>query len=193
MKKSQYLVFIFLLLGYLYVSYVEYRPLLKIREPKLNDLNISVVNLHKTLNHSSFHFLGTGFAEWGLKKSMLLVQREKKTVVKKEKKVQSMKITPSIKRIKRILCLEKKCWEFVGVATINGMDAITLLEKSKNSKLKTLKIGEELLDNLTITAVESESIRLYDKKMKKNIHLKLFDVNMSKYYPKTIPKEKDAL
>lgn len=186
MKKAQYIFIAIVVLVYLSILYREYLPLFNLKKPRLNDLNIQIVDMNKTLTYDTDIFKVTSFKEWGLKKSSLLESREKKLKLLSLNQVVIKTKETKLNIKNRMVCLDKKCWEFIGIVTIDGIENITLLSTDKNAKLKTLKLGEKLLDNLKVISVNNSSISLFDIKQKKKINLKLFDVNVSKYYPKMI-------
>ena len=192
MKKHQFILILSLILLYLLFFYLNY-PTPKDRKVYLSDLNKSIVNLNKKIAIDSENIYPSSYLLWGLKRSKILEKREMKTKTKKEirkKTIKKEKLKKDIKLVKRTICLEKKCWEFMGVVIIGNKYSVKLLPKEKKSKLETFKVGDSLLEDLMITKIKGESMTLLNKVKNKKITLKLFDVNISQYSPKTI-KEKN--
>jgi len=131
------------------------------------------------------------FTFWDMKESDILKRRKEEDLLLNEKANEN-NMTKKEKNFdikKRIICLEKQCWEFLGVVTINNKSGVTLL--SKENKLETFHVGDQLLENLTIVEITSEKMLLNDLKKKKKIELKLFDVDMEHYLPKSKKKERN--
>jgi len=190
MRYKIIFVLIFILL-YLLNIYIDYIPLNQKRKVYLKDLDISIVDINKTVWVDTNNFFSTSFHDWGLKKSSLLKKREKNIKEKSKKDNKLLKIKDKNFDIKnRVVCLDKECWEFMGIIKIGNSLGVTLLSKKKNSKLKTFKVGDLLLNNLKIIDINQETLLLLDMKKNKKISLKLFDVDISKYKPKNVKETK---
>ena len=190
MKKHQFILILFLVLLYLIFFYFNY-SVSKDREVYLSDLNKTIVNINQKIAIDSEDIYPASYLLWGLNRSKLLKERESKIDEKKEKKIIEKEILEkNIKLVKRVICLEKKCWELMGIMSINGVKTLTLLSKEKKRKLQIFKVGEELLPKILIKDIKGESMILLNKEKNREIVLKLFDVNMSQYLPKII-KEKN--
>ena len=179
MKKYQYALSIIFIFLYLFFFYLENISSIKYKKASLKALEVEVIEMEKLLMISTDKFYSSTYHNWGLQKNSLLIQREKKThnvqntVIKKNQ---------DYKSTKRMICLNKLCWELMGIVTTGKIKSITLLSKNKNSKLKTFMLDDILLDNLKIIEINNHGVILLDSKKEEKIKLKLFDVDISKYY-----------
>jgi len=192
MKKYQFIFIVVVVLLYLLNSYYNYEKIRRARKAFLSDINISIVDLPKRVAVDNALFVDANFTFWDMKESDTLKKRKKDLLLKEkanEKGVTKKEKDFNLK--KRIICLEKQCWEFLGVVTINGKSVVTLLSKGNENKLETFHVGDQLLENLTIIEITSEKMLLNDLKKKKKFELKLFDVDMEHYLPKSKKKERN--
>jgi len=155
------------------------------REAYLSDLNQSVVNIEDRVVIDTEKIVHSSYSLWGLKRSKLLENR----AIKIEKKLNKTKVKdrPKERNVnvkQRTICVEKRCWEFMGLMSINGIQTLTLLNKEKKSKLELFKVGDELLPKIIIKKIKGESMILQNQENHKKMVLKLFDVNLSQYRPK---------
>ena len=188
MKKYQFIFIVVVVLIYLLNSYYNYEEIRRTRKAFLSDINISIADLPKRLSIDKALFVESNFTFWDMRESDTLRKRKKNLLLKEKANKNSVtKKEKSFDIKKRIICLEKQCWEFLGVVTINGKSVVTLL--SKENKLKTFSVGEQLLANLIIVKITSDNMLLNDVKKKKKFELKLFDVDMEQYLPKSKIKE----
>jgi len=191
MKKYQiYLSFLFIIfyLLWLYFSYESFR---KSREVYLADINITVVNLKEKILIDNKKIYPSTFKLWDLEVNKILEDRKNKEREKKmtqrSSKSLSSKLIYNFKIKKKKVCLEKKCWEFMGMITIDNQRYVTLLSTEKKPKLETFSVGDELLKGLFISKIKGDSMSVtYKEKDKKTFVLKLFEVNASAYFPKSI-------
>jgi len=191
MKKYQiYLSFLFIIfyLLWLYFSYESFR---KSREVYLADINITVVNLKEKILIDNKKIYPSTFKLWDLEVNKILEDRKnkerEKKMTQKSSKSLSSKLIYNFKIKKRKVCLEKKCWEFMGMITIDNQRYVTLLSTEKKPKLETFSVGDELLKGLFISKIKGDSMSVtYKEKDKKTFVLKLFEVNASAYFPKSI-------
>jgi len=191
MKKYKILFTFIVVVVYLINLYVDYASLNKERKAYLKDLSMDTVDINQTVKIDLDTITSSTYKDWGLKKSFLLQKRED------EKKLLADMISSSSKKLdknfeitNRIVCLEKKCWEFMGIVKINDQVRVTLLSKDKKPKLETFQIGSILLENLKIIDIQSNKMIIFDSKKEEKFDLKLFDVNVKKYYPKNKIKQK---
>jgi len=191
MKKYQiFLSFLFIIfyLLWLYFSYESFR---KSREVYLADINITVVNLNEKILIDNKKIYPSTFKLWDLEVNKILEDRKNKEREKKMTQMSSKtlysKLTYKFKKIKKKVCLEKKCWEFMGMITIDNQRYVTLLSTDKKPKLETFSVGDELLKGLFISNIKGDSMSVtYKEEDKKTFVLKLFEVNASAYFPKSI-------
>ena len=194
MKKYQIIFTIIVWLFLIIKFYLETAPSQKNSTVYLEDLNKSLVNFQELLFIPTEKIYPNDFMLWDMKISKLLKDRKKRQLLKNKKKLQTKKVNKSkeqnIKVKYRTICVEKKCWQLMGIININGIKTLTLLSKEKKSKLQIFKVGEELLPKILIKEIKGESMILLNKEKNKEIILKLFDVDISQYLPKTV-KEKN--
>jgi len=187
MKKYKIVFTIIVISSYLAWLYFDYILLSKDKKVYLKDLNTTIIDMNKFLNISIESIHSTGFKYWDIDKSELLKRREKSgsenNVSLKDKKNENIKST-----IKTV-CIGKRCWEFMGVVQADKNMTVSLISKDKKTKLETFSIGDELLENLVIIDIKGESMKLLDKDKNKELILKVFEINASKYYPKKKIKE----
>ena len=195
MKKYKFFISTFFIFIYLFLLYLEDASLSKYREVSLRDLQMQTINMDKllivpidTFHHSSFH-------EWGIQKSWLLEKREKNAKLLEEQK-DKISLNPkennqNYNLTNRVICLNKTCWEFMGIVKIKDQIRVTLLSKEKQHKLETFKVGDNLLEGLKIRDILGDEMLLFDAEKDEVFSLKLFDVNISKYFPKKIQNKKE--
>ena len=187
MKKYQILFTLIIIIIYIFKVYIDYSSLNKSKKAYLEDLSMNLVDINESIYFPLDKLQVTSFKYWGLKRSSLLRKREEDVLKKKflsNKNHNSIKMIKNFKLTDRTICLENKCWEFMGIVKTDNQTQVTLLSKEKNQKLKTFKVGSQLLENLDIVEISSNMMVLFDNKKKKRFYLKLFDVDMSRYYPK---------
>ncbi len=188
MKKYQLILILSLILLYLLFFYFNY-SMPKQREVYLSDLNKTIVNIQKKITIDSESIYPSSYLLWGLKISKLLENREKKEL-KESEKLETLNShkpkEPNVNVKYRTICIEKHCWQLVGIMTIDGVETLTLLNKEKKTKLELFKIGDELLPNIIIEKIKGESMILLNQENHKKIILKLFDVDLSQYLPKKL-------
>ncbi len=194
MKKYQTIFTLVVWLFFLLSFYLETASSQKNSKIYLEDLNRSVTNFQELLFIPAEKIHANDFKLWDMKISKLLEERENKRLKEDEKKLKNTEVDKSKKQnlnVKyRTICVEKKCWQLMGIMSINGVKTLTLLSKEKKTKLQIFKVGEELLPKILIKDIKGESMILLNKEKNREISLKLFDVNMSQYLPKII-KEKN--
>lgn len=195
MKKYQFSISFIFIFIYLLLLYSEYASLHKYRKASLHDLQMQTVDMDKLLSVPLDTFYASSFHEWGIKKSWLLEKREKNRKLLEEKmskvNLDSKEMVKNFNLTNRIICLNKICWEFMGIIKIKNQIRVTLLSKEKKSKLETFKIGDYLLEGLKIKAIKGDTMLLFDEEKNKVFSLKLFDVDVSKYYPKELQNKKE--
>ena len=187
MKKYQMLFGLVVIILYLFQVYIDYSSLNKNKKAYLEDLSMNLVDINKSISFPLTKLQATSFKYWGLRRSSLLRKREEDALKRKflsKKSDSSIKMIKNFKLTDRTICLENKCWEFMGIIKIDNQTQVTLLSKEKKQKLKTFKVGSSLLENLDIVEISSNRMVLFDRKKKKRFYLKLFDVDISRYYPK---------
>jgi len=189
MKKYQFILIIFTILIYLLFFYFSYLSVVKERDVYLSDINKSIVNIKERVTVDSELILPSLHTLWGLDKSKLLTKREGAIEKSKEKKSKDLIVKEvlenNIDLIKRKICLDKTCWEFMGMVSINNQVEVTLLSSDKKPKLESFSVGDELLEGLIISKIKGDSMTVIHKKDKKVFILKLFEVDASAYLPKT--------
>jgi len=195
MKKYQFIFTLAIWLFFLLWFYFETLPFKNSTKVYLEDLNRSVTNFQEQLFVPKEKIYTNDFKLWDMKISKILKGREAKAILEKEKSLLDKKIEnrPKSQNINvkyRTICIEEKCWQLMGIVTINGVKRLTLLSKEKSAKLQIFKVGEELLPKILIKDIQGEKMILLNQEKNKKIILKLFDVEISKYIPKVI-KEKD--
>ena len=194
MRKYKILLsflFIILYLIWLYFSYESFR---KSREVYLADMNITVFNLKERISIDKKKLYSSTFTLWDLEVNKILENRRNKENAERENKLNQMSLNSSkrefgsnFKLIKRKICLERKCWEFMGMVSIDNQTQVTLLSTDAKPKLETFSVGDELLKGLIISKIKGDSMSVtYKEKDKKTFVLKLFEVNASAYFPKDI-------
>jgi len=195
MKKYQFSISFIFIFIYLFGLYSEYVSLTKHRKASLHDLQMQTVDMDKLLSVPIDTFHVSSFNEWGIKKSWILEKREKNRKLLEEKmnkdNINSKEIIKNFNLTNRIICLNKTCWEFMGVFKIRNKIRVTLLSKEKKNKLETFKIGDYLLEGLKIKAIKGNTMLLFNEEKNKVLSLKLFDVDISKYYPKEVQNKKE--
>jgi len=192
MKKYQIILVFLLGLAYVVTSYYDYESVRKEQQAFLSDINISIVDMKKRVIFDSTIIVDANFTFWDMDESSLLKKRKaKKVVVAKSNNDKKLQKEKEVNVNNRIICLEKECWEFLGVLTIGDEMVVTLLSKGQKVKLKTFSVNDMLLEHIRIIGIKGDSLFLKDTKKNKKITLKLFDVDIDKYIPKKSIKEKN--
>ena len=195
MKKYQILLTFLLIIGYLLVAYLEYESYRDSKESKLSDANLSVINIKEKISINSNNLYDSNFKLWDLEINKILQDREKK---EHELTLQQLKnsrfntngnslkeeFISNIDLTRRKICLDKKCWKFMGLLTIGNKREVTLLSVEEKPKLETLSVGDALLEELIISEIRGDRMIVVHKKDKRKFTLKLFDVDASEYLPK---------
>jgi hypothetical protein len=178
-------------LFYSFTFYFNYLSKFKEREVYLSDINKSIVNIKERVTIDDKLIPHSVHTLWGLDKSKLLTKRESAIEKSQKKKGKDLMLKAIVKKDidlkRRKICLNKtKCWEFMGMVTINNKTEVTLLSSDKKPELKSFNIGDELLEGLVISKIKGDGMTVIHKKDKKVFVLKLFEVNASAYLPKLI-------
>lgn len=183
-------LFIIFYLLWLYFSYESFR---KSREAHLTDINIRIINLKEKISIDTNKLYPSTFTLWDLEMNKILEERRNKEKEDRERKLNEMnsnsfntEFTSNINLIKRKICLEKQCWEFMGMISINNQIEVTLLSTDEKPKLETFSVGDELLEGLVVSKIEEDSLVIFHERDKRTFVLKLFEVNASAYLPKDI-------
>ena len=192
MKKNQIIFIILSLFLYLLWSYLSFESLRKDKKAFLSDFNLTIKDMNQMLIEDYNVDATATFTLWDLEKSSILKNRESKIALAIDKNSSKKLINKKNINLKnRTICLEKNCWEFLGVVTSNGETVVTLLSTKPNSRLETFRVNDMLIDNLMIEEIRGEKLLLKDTKEKKEFTLKLFAVDISKYMPKKVKKEEN--
>jgi len=199
MKKFQMIAIILFVLIYLSLTYFDLIKYQKDRDAYLSDLNITIVDIPKKIGIDLKEIVSSNASLWDMETNEIILNREmlEKERLERERlerqkngnslSSSSLPVTNSAKIQKRIICLEKDCWEFMGLISINNKTVVSLLSRNKKkSKLKIFKVGDNLFKNLKIINLEGDSMILLDKEKEKKFLLKLFDINVSAYYQKNV-------
>ena len=192
MKKYQIILILLAILLYLLKAYFSYNSLRSSKEVRLSDINLTVIDIRKRLFIDSKNFCDSTFKLWDLDISKILEDRKEEDLKMKEllanqnSTLSENKVLANINASKRKICLEKECWQFMGMITINNKTKVTLLSTDKKPKLETFSVGDELLEGLTITEITGDKMIVVHKKDERKFILKLFEVNASAYFPKSI-------
>jgi len=190
MKKNQIFLILFIIIPYLVWNYYAYESSRKRQEAFLSDLNISVIDMKAYLSVKHIK-TDANHTFWDLEKSDLLLNREKKLALLAKNQNQDKKNNneAELSLKKRVICLREECWEFFGIVEINNRPKVTLL--SKSNKLQTFQVHDMLLENIEIINIRGDELVVEDIKKKKRFSLKLFEVDITKYLPKSSIKEKN--
>ena len=188
MKKNQIFVTIFIIISYLAWNYYAYESSRKKRQAFLSDLNISVINMKEYLSTKAIK-TDTNCTFWDLKKSNILLDREKKLTLSEKSNKKKNPKEAELNLKKRVICLREECWEFFGIVVTDNKPRVTLLSKDK--KLKTFQVDDMLLDGVKIIKIGEDELVIKEIKKHKEFSLKLFEVDIMKYLPKEHIKEKN--
>jgi len=189
MKKYQLILILFLVFLYSIIFYFNHLFLVKKREVYLSDINKSIINIEEKIVINSEEIYPSTYNIWGLNRSKLLEERENKikSRLEEDNKITNNKsFEENININHKTICIDKKCWKFLGVFTMNNTRNVTLLSLGKQEKLETFKKGDILLDSLVIRSIEENRMVVFHSKKEKVFILKLFDINISAYYPTKI-------
>lgn len=191
MKKYQIIFILLLVFFYLMQNYIGLESFRKDKQVFLSDLNMSIIDMHKQVLVTEEQLSATTFLLWGMEESLILKNRRATELKANEQNNSNTKsdLKNKVKLKQRVICLEKKCWEFLGIISTSKDTVVTLLSTEANSKLETFHVNDMLLEDLMIVQIKGDQLVLEDRKEKKIFILKLFDVDVIKYTPKKIKKE----
>jgi len=195
MRKYQILLTLLLITGYLLLSYFDYESYRDFREAKLSDANLTIVNIKENISINSNNLYHSNFKLWDLEINIILEERRKKEEIFGLEQLRASKFhangsssdkesVANINLNKRKICLNQKCWEFMGMLTMGNQTEVTLLSTDVKPKLETFSVGDELLKGLIIIKIRGDNMVLIHKKDKRRFVLKLFDVDALDYLPK---------
>lgn len=180
-------IFIIFYLLWLYISYDSFR---KSREVYIADINMSIVDIKDRVKININNIYSSNFKLWNLDINKILEYRISKKEAKSINSHISNRNLPhklsQFHLAKRKICLDKQCWEFMGIISIGKSIEVTLLSGDSKQKMETFTIGDELLDGLVITKIEGDKMVVKDNKKGEKFILKVFDVDSSAYLPKKI-------
>jgi len=195
MRKYQIIFILLFIVIYIGLFYLKSNSSKKERDVYLSDLNISIIDIPKKIFVNPKDIVKTNYSLWDIDINKIMLERKRledaKRLSKKRKNRRKISNSSSIiedgaKIKKRIICLHNKCWEFMGMISIDNKKVVTLLSREKKDKLKVFKVGDKLLDNLIITNIKEDSLTISDEKKREKFILKLFDINLSAYHQKNI-------
>ena len=189
MKKNQILLILFILIIYSVWNYYTYESSRTRQQAFLSDLNISVIDMKTYLSIKDIK-TDANHTFWDLEKSDLLLKREEKlALLAKDQNQDKNNNEAKLSLKKRVICLREECWEFLGIVEVNNRPKVTLLSKSQ--KLQTFQVHDMLLENIEIIKIRGDELVVKDIKKNKRFSLKLFEVDIMKYLPKSSIKEKN--
>jgi hypothetical protein len=193
MKKYQLILILFLVLLYSIFFYFDHLSKVKGREVYLSDLNKSIIDIAQRITIDIEMIYPSSYTVWGLNQSKLLKERENKIDENREqtsKKILNENLLEkNVNLSKRVICIDRRCWEFMGVIKLGNQISVTLLSKDKKPKLKTVKVGDELLEGLIICNIKGDSMTVEHIEKKERFTLKLFDIDIKPYLPKKTLKD----
>ena len=189
MKKNQIFLILFILNIYSVWNYYTYESSRTRQQAFLSDLNISVIDMKTYLSIKDIK-TDANHTFWDLEKSDLLLKREEKlALLAKDQNQDKNNNEAKLSLKKRVICLREECWEFFGIVEVNNRPKVTLLSKSQ--KLQTFQVHDMLLENIEIIKIRGDELVVKDIKKNKRFSLKLFEVDITKYIPKSSIKEKN--
>jgi len=199
MRKYKILLSFLFIVLYLLWFYFSYDSFRKSREVRLADINLTVINLKEKISIDNKKLSSSTFTLWDLEVNKILEDRKNKENEALEQKLNQMNLNSSQTELssnfnltKRKICLEKRCWEFMGMVSIGNKTQVTLLSTDEKPKLETFSVGDELLKGLIISNIKGDSMSVISKEKNKKIFtIKLFEVNASAYSPKNIKEIND--
>jgi hypothetical protein len=194
MKKYKIILTFLISIFYLLWVYFNYESLRKSRKAKLSDINLSVIDISKRHLLHSNDLYSSNFKLWDLEINQILEDRMKREESLRLKNLNSIininstqqETSSNINLSKRKICVNEKCWVFMGMITINNKTQVTLLSTDKKPKLETFRIGDVLLEGLVVSKIKGDSMIVTHTKNNREFSLKLFDVDASAYVPKEI-------
>lgn len=84
----------------------------------------------------------------------------------------------------KTLCIEKECFKLLGIFSSQDVSYATFYNKKSKKKVKTFMVGEILTSTIKIETIVRKKVLFKDINSSRMWHIKLFDVNSSKYKPK---------
>jgi len=191
MKKYQLLFSIIFILTFLISFYLGSLSLKKTRPIYLQDLNVTTISFSSILPVDDNQTINATHKLWGMTISLALRDRELQRQALERLKRQDI---PPVKEettqyeqvnvVHRTICIEKKCWLFVGKMEIGNVKTVTLLSKENLPKLETYGIGDYLSKKTKVVDIKGNEIVVINEDTMEYFKLTLFDINISQYKPK---------
>jgi hypothetical protein len=194
MKKYQIVFSVIFISIFLLLIYLDSLSLKKARPVYIQDLNVTMTNFADILPVDNTQMVHATHQLWGMKISKVFEDRElQRKALEKLKNMTKNSVQKDIKKINkheninithRTICIEKKCWLFVGKVDIGNLTTITLLSKETIPKLETYKIGDYLSKKTKVIDIKGNEMFVLNEGTNKSFSLKLFDISISQYKPK---------
>jgi len=110
----------------------------------------------------------------------------KKKILKKEENLTKTKeVKKTVVTLKgTTVCIEKECFKLLGIFSSQNLSYASFYNKESKKKLKTFRVGDILASTVKIETIVKKKVIFKDINSSRVWHMKLFDVNSSKYRPK---------
>ncbi|SFV71413.1 hypothetical protein MNB_SV-13-1306 [hydrothermal vent metagenome] len=116
--------------------------------------------------------------QWGIVIKKKILKKEKNITKTKEVK----KVLVTLKGT--TLCIEKECFKLLGIFSNHNLNYASFYNKKSKKKIKTFRVGDILGSTVKIETIVKKKVIFKDINSSRVWHMKLFDVNSSKYRPK---------
>lgn len=189
MKKYQIVFSVIFVLIFILFFYLDSLSLKKTRPIYLQDLNATIINFSTVLPIDANQTINATHQLWGMKISRVLKDRELQRqaierLKNQENTQEEVKKYEHVNVTHRTICIEKKCWLFVGKVDIGNSKTVTLLSKEKVPKLETYQLGDYLSKKTKVIDIEGNEMLVVNEDTMDRFKLKLFDISISQYKPK---------
>ena len=107
-------------------------------------------------------------------------------IAKREKEVKESERTEQVHvRVKeKTLCIEQECFRLLGLFQKEQHHYASFYNKNSKEKVKEFLVGEIINRSIKIKTIMKKSVIFEDINSTREWHMRLFDVNSSKYKPK---------
>ena len=116
---------------------------------------------------------------WGIKDVQIKVEDENKSKI-------SNPVQQIIKQGKNNICIDKKCYRFLGFYYKKNVPYVTFYSKEFPKGIKDFTLHEKITNTLVVDKIIYNKLFLTNENNTAKWHFKLFDVNVTKYKPKDI-------
>jgi len=176
-NKKTIIFFIIFLLFIVYQEFQKQNHISYKKPPK------SILKLDSTILNSYMHLYDANRSlniYWGISEPVV------KKIIQKKNNKKPHKTTIKKQKDKNVLCINKSCYELMGIYQNKHERFVSLYNKDLNKSLNSYRVGDTICSLLKVTKLKSNLVVFSEINATNKWYFKLFDVNITKYKPKEI-------